>query len=44
MAGITQKSGMALFPLWSLKKLILEGIEQMQSESTETYEKCKVDI
>ena len=42
MARITQKSCMALFPLWSLKKTFLGG--QNKCESTETNEKSRVLI
>ena len=40
MAGITQKSCVALFSLWSLKKFFLEW--DNRCESTETYKKFGV--
>ena len=42
MAGITQKSCVALFPLWSLKKNFFGW--QNNCESTETNEKFRVLI
>ena len=46
MAGITQKSCAALFPLWSLKKnfcFCFEGERKSRCESTETHKKFKFD-
>ena len=47
MAGITQKSCVALFPFWSLKKKTFfgggaGGGGENRYESTETYEKIRV--
>ena len=48
MAGITQESSVALFPLWSLKKFFCfrffffwEGERQSRCESTETHKKIQ---
>ena len=38
MAGITQRSCVTLFPLWSLKKTVVGYIDIKQQE---TYEKVK---
>ena len=38
MAGITQKSCITLFPLWSLKK---NGVGYIDVKQQETYEKLK---
>ena len=49
MAGVTQKSCEALFPLWSLKKKVFfffcggSGRADIKI-STETYEKFRVEI
>ena len=39
MAGITQKSWITLFPLWSLKKTVVGYIDIKQQE---THEKLKI--
>ena len=44
MAGITQKSCVALFPLWSLKKKLGGGGGKNKCDSTETNEKFRVLI
>ena len=41
MAGITQKIFETLFPLWSLKKTVVEYIDLEQKE---TYKKLKIDV
>ena len=41
MAGITQKSFEALFPLWSLKKTMVGYIDLEQKE---THKKLKIEV